>query len=95
MPDVERWFDSKSGTPGNANRAPLVLSVLLTQAELWDIQPQGPNPCRNMRRYRLKPGSDFWPAAQGPLRLPQREGRRADDHPRHSLAEAARGYIRI
>ena len=39
--DVQRWFDSMSGTPGNANRALPVLSIMLTQAELWDIRPQG------------------------------------------------------
>ncbi|MCY3732575.1 MAG: site-specific integrase [Rhodospirillaceae bacterium] len=44
-----------SGTPGNANRALPVLSVMLRQAELWDLRPQGSNPCRNMRRYRMTP----------------------------------------
>ncbi len=57
--DVQRWFDSMSGTPGNANRTLSVLSVMMTQAELWDLRPQGPNPCRNMRRYRLKPRERF------------------------------------
>ena len=32
--DVRRWFDSLSGTPGNANRTLPVLSVMLRQAEL-------------------------------------------------------------
>ncbi len=52
---VRRWFDSMSGTPGNANRTLPVLSVMLRQAELWDIRPQGSNPCRNMRRYKMTP----------------------------------------
>ncbi len=50
--DVQRWFDSLSSSPATANRALPVLSVMLAQAELWDIRPQGSNPCRNMRRYR-------------------------------------------
>ena len=41
-----------SGTPGNANRTLPVLSVMMRQAELWDLRPQGSNPCRDMRRYR-------------------------------------------
>ena len=57
--DVQRWFDSLSGSPGSANRALPVLSVMLTQAELWDIRPQGSNPCRNMRRYRTKARERF------------------------------------
>ena len=57
--DVRRWFDSMSGIPGNANRTLSVLSVMMTQAELWDLRPQGSNPCRNMRRYRLKPREQF------------------------------------
>ena len=50
--DVQRWFDSLSATPGNANRTLPVLSVMMRQAELWDFRPHGSNPCRNMRRYR-------------------------------------------
>ena len=57
--DVQRWFDGMSGTPGNANRSLPVLSVMMTQAELWDLRPQGSNPCRNMRRYKLKPRERF------------------------------------
>ena len=37
--DVERWFDGMSGTPGTANRALPVLSVMLTQAEQRDFRP--------------------------------------------------------
>ena len=57
--DVRRWFDAMSGTPGNANRTLPVLSVMMRQAELWDIRPQGSNPCRNISRYRLQPRERF------------------------------------
>ena len=57
--DVQRWFDSLSGTPGVANRALPVLSVMMTTAVLWDLRPQGSNPCRNMRRYRTTPRERF------------------------------------
>ncbi len=57
--DVRRWFDSMSGTPGNANRTLPVLSVMMRQAELWDLRPQGSNPCRNMRRYKTTPRERF------------------------------------
>ena len=57
--DVQRWFDSLSGTPGVANRALPVLSVMMTTAELWDLRPHGSNPCRNMRRYRTTPRERF------------------------------------
>ena len=48
-----------SGTPGNANRTLPVLSVMMRQAELWDLRPQGFNPCRDMRRYRTTPRERF------------------------------------
>ncbi|MXY39934.1 MAG: site-specific integrase [Rhodospirillaceae bacterium] len=57
--DVQRWFDSMSAAPARANRALPVLSVMMTRAELWDLRPQGSNPCRNMRRYRTKPRERF------------------------------------
>ena len=57
--DVQRWFDSMSATPGNANRALPVLSVMMRQAELWDFRPQGSNPCRNMQRYKTTPRERF------------------------------------
>ncbi len=56
---VRRWFDSLSGAPGNANRTLPVLSVMMRQAELWDLRPQGSNPCRNMRRYKTPPRERF------------------------------------
>ena len=55
--DVRRW--AMSGTPGNANRTLPVLSVMMRQAELWDLRPQGSNPCRNMRRYKTVPRERF------------------------------------
>jgi integrase len=57
--DVRRWFDAMSGIPGNANRTLPVLSVMMRQAELWDIRPQGSNPCRNISRYRMQPRERF------------------------------------
>ena len=57
--DARRWFDTMSGTPGNANRTLPVLSVMMRQAELWDLRPQGSNPCRNMSRYRMAPRERF------------------------------------
>ena len=57
--DVVRWFDSMSATPGNANRALPVLSVMMREAEFRELRPQGSNPCSGMRRYRLKPRERF------------------------------------
>ena len=57
--NVQRWFDSMNVAPRTANRALPVLSVMMTPAELWDVRPQGSNPCRNMRRHRMKPRERF------------------------------------
>ena len=57
--DVRRWFDGLSDKPGTANRTLPVLSAMMTQAELWDLRPQGSNPCRNKRRYKTPPRERF------------------------------------
>lgn len=57
--DVRRWFDSMSAKPSAANRSLPVLSVMMTQAELWNMRPNGSNPCRNIRRYKVKPRERF------------------------------------
>ena len=53
------YANTTSGTPDIANRALSVLSVMMTAAELWDLRPQGSNPCRNMRRYQTAPRERF------------------------------------
>ena len=57
--DVRCWFDAMSHKPATANRTLPVLSIMMTQAELWDLRPQGSNPCRNIRRYRIKSRERF------------------------------------
>ncbi|MFT6558344.1 tyrosine-type recombinase/integrase [Sneathiella sp.] len=40
--------------PYQANRTLGVLSVLFNQAEVWDIRPDGSNPCRHVKKYEEK-----------------------------------------
>jgi len=44
-----------SGRPGTANRATPVLSMIMKMAEQWAYRSRNSNPCRNTRRYRMKP----------------------------------------
>ena len=37
--------------PGHANRTLGVLSRMLTLAEVWEMRPEGVNPCRFVRKY--------------------------------------------
>ena len=39
-------------TPYQANRTLAVLSKMFNLAELWEIRPDGSNPCRHVKRYR-------------------------------------------
>ena len=52
--DVQRWFASLRATPAAADRAAPVLSVIMREAELMGLRPEGSNPCRGIRRYRRK-----------------------------------------
>ena len=56
---VRDWFASMSARPGIANRAMPVLSMMMKMAELWGYRARNSNPCRNTRRYRMKPMERF------------------------------------
>ena len=52
--DVKNWFASLRATPVAADRSMPVLSVIMREAELMGLRPEGSNPCRGIRRYRRK-----------------------------------------
>ena len=56
---VRDWFASMADRPGTANRSMPVLSVMMRMAELWGYRPHNSNPCKNTRRYRMKPMERF------------------------------------
>ena len=61
---VRDWFASMSDRPGVANRAMPVLSMMMRMAELWGYRPHNSNPCKNTRRYRMKPVERFLTAEE-------------------------------
>ena len=56
---VRDWFAAMSDRPGLANRAMPVLSMMMRMAELWGYRAHNSNPCKNTRRYRMKPAERF------------------------------------
>ena len=57
VPDIQRsdiaaLHHDMRDTPYQANRTLGVLSKMFNLAELWDIRPDGTNPCRHVRRFR-------------------------------------------
>ncbi|MCY3873219.1 MAG: site-specific integrase [Rhodobacteraceae bacterium] len=52
--DVQDWFISLHATPVAADRSAPVLSVIMTQAEVYGYRPENSNPCTGIRRYRRK-----------------------------------------
>ena len=61
---VRDWFAAMSDRPGLANRAMPVLSMMMRMAELWGYRAHNTNPCRNTRRYRMKPVERFLTAEE-------------------------------
>ena len=61
---VRDWFASMADKPGSANRAMPVLSMMMRMAELWGYRIHNSNPCRNTRRYRMKPMERFLTAEE-------------------------------
>ena len=61
---VRDWFASMADRPGVANRTMPVLSMMMRMAELWGYRAHNSNPCRNTRRYRMKPKERFLTAEE-------------------------------
>jgi integrase len=53
------FHHSLSRTPYQANRVLGTLSVMLTQAEIWGMRPEGPNPCLRVKRFKEKKRERF------------------------------------
>ena len=62
--DVQSWFAGLYATPAAANRSLPILSVILREAELYGYRPEGSNPCRGIRRYRLRGRERFLTARE-------------------------------
>ena len=58
-------------TPSMANMAVHLVCRMFTLAEAWDLVPPGRDPCRGLRRYRMRPRERFLKPAEdrdpGPL----------------------------
>ena len=57
VPDIQRsdiaaLHHEMRDTPYQANRTLGVLSKMFNLAELWDLRPDGTNPCRHVKRFR-------------------------------------------
>ena len=50
--DVATFHHSMRKIPYQANRVIGVLSVMLAQAELWGLRPEGYNPCRGIKKFK-------------------------------------------
>ena len=61
---VRDWFASMADRPGVANRSMPVLSMMMKMAELWGYRTHNSNPCRNTRRYKMKPMERFLTAEE-------------------------------
>ena len=49
--DAAALHHEMRAVPGHANRTLGVLSRMLTMAEVWEMRPEGVNPCRFVRKY--------------------------------------------
>ena len=49
--DVAALHHEMRDVPGHANRTLSVLARMLTLAEVWEMRPEGVNPCRHVKKY--------------------------------------------
>ena len=57
--DVVALHHGMRAIPYAANRTLGILSAMFTAAELWELRPQGSNPCRYVRRFRERKRERF------------------------------------
>ena len=57
--DVADLHRKLHATPQRANHTLWIFSRMLSLAQTWETVPLGPNPCRSVRPYRLKPRERF------------------------------------
>ena len=55
--DAAALHHDMRSVPGHANRTIGVLSRMLSLAEVWEMRPEGVNPCRFVKKYLLQPGN--------------------------------------
>ena len=49
---IASFHQSMAATPYQANRVLATLSVMLNQAEIWGLKPEGINPCLRVKRFK-------------------------------------------
>lgn len=57
--DVVQWFSTLNSKPSAANRSLPILSIILQQAELKNLRPEGTNPCLGIKRYKINSNKNF------------------------------------
>ncbi|WP_439620635.1 tyrosine-type recombinase/integrase [Hyphomonas sp.] len=58
-PMIAAFHQGFASTPYQANRILGTLSVMLTQAEIWGMRPEGINPCLRVKRFKEKKRERF------------------------------------
>jgi hypothetical protein len=59
--DVHRLHAARAKTPRQANLIVAVCSKVFSLAEMWEMRPEGSNPCRKIERYRKPTASVSYP----------------------------------
>lgn len=49
--DIHKFHTARAGTPRQANLVLAVCSKAFSLAEVWEMRPEGSNPCRKIERY--------------------------------------------
>ena len=62
--DLHKMHAAKSATPRQANLILSVCSKVFNLAELWEMRPDGSNPCRKIERYRERHRERFLSAEE-------------------------------
>ena len=62
--DVAALHFNLRGTRYQANRTLALLSKMFNMAEVWELRPDGSNPCRHIRRYREESRERFLSAEE-------------------------------
>jgi integrase len=57
--DIAEFHDAMAGTPTQANHTRGILNTAFNLAEVWGWRPEGTNPCRHVKKYKLEARERF------------------------------------
>ncbi|MGE0094227.1 MAG: tyrosine-type recombinase/integrase [Alphaproteobacteria bacterium] len=92
--DVMRFHQSFIDSPYTGNRCRSLLSKMFNLAELWELRPDGSNPCRHVKKFPERT-RDRYLSADELARIGDALSQMTNDHPELAIAAATIKFLAL